>query len=112
MYFWIAEFDGVPSGWNTSNTSSLSTSLRACSTAFGGAVGVVVGDEVDLAAVDAALGIDLVEIGRLRLADGSVGGRRSAVGHDVADLDFGIAGAGIILLLRTRGRGHHRRGNQ
>ena len=36
MYFWIAEFDGVPSGWKTSKTSSLSTSLRACSTAFGG----------------------------------------------------------------------------
>ena len=36
MYFWIAVFGGVPSGLNTSNTSSLSTSLRACSTAFGG----------------------------------------------------------------------------
>ena len=35
-YFWIAEFDGVPSGLNISSTSSLSTSLRACSTAFGG----------------------------------------------------------------------------
>ncbi len=35
-YFWIAEFDGVPSELNTSNTSSLSTSLRTCSTAFGG----------------------------------------------------------------------------
>ena len=35
-YFWIAEFDGVPSGLNSSRTSSLSTSLRACSTAFGG----------------------------------------------------------------------------
>ena len=30
------------------------------------AVGVVIGDEIDLAAVDAALGIDLVEIGCLR----------------------------------------------
>ncbi len=35
-YFWIAVFDGVPSGLNTSSTSSLSTSLRTCSTAFGG----------------------------------------------------------------------------
>ena len=35
-YFWIAVFDGVPSGLKTSSTSSLSTSLRACSTAFGG----------------------------------------------------------------------------
>ena len=36
MYFWIAEFDGVPSELKISRTSSLSTSLRACSTAFGG----------------------------------------------------------------------------
>ena len=35
-YFWIAEFGGVPSGLKTSSTSSLSTSLRACSTVFGG----------------------------------------------------------------------------
>ena len=35
-YFWIAEFDGVPRLWKMSSTSSLSTSLRACSTAFGG----------------------------------------------------------------------------
>jgi len=36
MYFWIAVFDGVPSELKISSTSSLSTSLRACSTAFGG----------------------------------------------------------------------------
>ena len=36
MYFWIAVLDGVPSVWNTSSTSSLSTSLRTCSTALGG----------------------------------------------------------------------------
>jgi hypothetical protein len=36
MYFSIAEFDGVPSDWKISRTSSLSTSLRACSTALGG----------------------------------------------------------------------------
>jgi len=48
-------------------------------------------DQLDLAAVDAAFGVDLVEIGRLRLADDAVGGRRSAVGHDAADLDFGVA---------------------
>ncbi len=35
-YFWIAVFGGVPSELNTSSTSSLSTSLRACSTVFGG----------------------------------------------------------------------------
>ena len=36
MYFWIALFDGVPSGLKIRSTSSDSTSLRACSTAFGG----------------------------------------------------------------------------
>ncbi len=36
MYFMIAEFEGVPSAWKISSTSSLSTSLRACSIAFGG----------------------------------------------------------------------------
>jgi len=30
MYFWIAEFDGVPSELKIRRTSSLSTSLRAC----------------------------------------------------------------------------------
>ena len=35
-YFWIAVLEGVPSVPNSSRTSSLSTSLRACSTAFGG----------------------------------------------------------------------------
>src|SRR5207247_9187817 len=71
MYCWIAELDWVPSGWKIKSTSSLSTSLRACSTAFGG----VIADEVDLAAIDAALDIDLVEIGRLRLADRAIGRR-------------------------------------
>ncbi len=36
MYFWIAELGGVPSGLKMKSTSSLSTSLRACSTVFGG----------------------------------------------------------------------------
>ena len=36
MYFWIAELGGVPSELKMNSTSSLSTSLRACSTVFGG----------------------------------------------------------------------------
>ena len=36
MYLWIAEFGGVPSELKMNSTSSLSTSLRACSTVFGG----------------------------------------------------------------------------
>jgi len=66
---------------------------------LGRAVAVVVGDEIDLAAVDAALGVDLLEVGVLGLADHAIGGRRSAIGHDVADLDFGVGGAGIVFLL-------------
>jgi hypothetical protein len=36
MYFWIAVFDGVPSVWKTSSTSSCSTRRRTISTVFGG----------------------------------------------------------------------------
>ena len=36
MYFWIAVFPGVPSGWKMSSTWSCSTSLRAISTVLGG----------------------------------------------------------------------------
>ena len=35
-YFAVAELPGVPSWPKMNDTSSLSTSLRACSTAFGG----------------------------------------------------------------------------
>src|SRR3546814_17853586 len=60
------------------------------------AVAVVERDEVDLAAVDPAAVVDLVEVGRDRLADLAVGGGRSAVRHGVADLDLGIGGARIV----------------
>ena len=36
MYFWIAALGAVPSEAKIRNTSSLSTSLRACSTVLGG----------------------------------------------------------------------------
>jgi len=35
---------------------------------------------------------------RLRLADHAVSGSRTAIGHDVADLDFGVGGAGVVFL--------------
>jgi hypothetical protein len=72
------------------------------------AVTVVVADEDDLAAVDAAfLAVDLVEIGGDGLADGAVGRGRPAIWVGVADLDLGIADAGTILggLGRERGYG-------
>ena len=61
------------------------------------AVAVVAADEVDLAAVDAALLVDHGEVGGLRLADGAVARSRAAVRHGVADLDLGVAGAGSVL---------------
>ena len=65
-------------------------------------IGVVILDELDLAAVDAALLIDHVEIGGLRLADRGIGRSGTRERHGLADLDLGVRGAGIILLL---GRG-------
>src|SRR3984893_11249949 len=69
------------------------------------AVAVVVGDEIDLAAVDAALGVHLVEVSGDGLADGPVGGGRPAIGADVSDLDLRIARAGVVFFLRERGAG-------
>src|SRR6266403_3846912 len=63
------------------------------------AVAVVIADEIDLAAVDAALGVDLLEVGLLGLADHAVSGGRAAIGHDVADLDFGVGRTGVVFLL-------------
>ena len=61
------------------------------------AVAVVEADEIDLAAVDAALIVDHLEIGGLRPADHAVGGGRSAVGDGLAELDLGVRDAGRIL---------------
>ena len=62
---------------------------------------VIVGDEGDLAAVDAALVVDHLEIGDLRLADHAVGRGRTAIGHGLAELDFGVAGAWSVLAGRV-----------
>ena len=102
MYFWIAELD-----WRAERLEHQQhlVALHQLARLLDGlrrAEGVVIADEIDLAAVDAALGVDLLEIGRLRLADGAIGRRRTAIGHDIADLDLGIAGAGIVFLLGRR----------
>ncbi len=73
---------------------------------------VVIADEGDLAAVDAAVVVDLAEIRRLGLADRAVGRGRPAERHDVADLDFGVAGAGVVCLLRRARRGGAERDGQ
>ena len=69
---------------------------------LGRAEGVVVGDEIDLAAVDPALVVELLEERGLGPPDQRIGRQRTAIGHDVADLDFGIGSAGIVFLF---GRG-------
>ena len=73
------------------------------------AVGVVVGDVVDLAPVDAALVVDLLEVGADGLADGAVGRGRAAVRVGVADLDLGRGDAGRLGQRRRR-QGRHDRG--
>ena len=75
------------------------------------AVGVVIGNEVDLAAVDAAIVVDHPHIGAHRLADDAVGRCRPAIRHDVADLDLGVGDAGVVFLLRDSGHRWLRRGS-
>jgi hypothetical protein len=81
------------------------------------AICVVILDQVDHAAVDAAPVVDHLDIGRLGLADRRIGGGRSAQRHGLSHLDFRIGGTGIIFLLRMSGRhrqgdGDRRRGHQ
>ena len=66
---------------------------------LGRAVAVVVADEGQLAAVDAALIVHHPEIGVDGLADRAVRRRRAAVGVGVADLDLGVGCARVVLLL-------------
>ena len=55
---------------------------------FFGIVAVIIDDHVDLAAVDPALGIDLVEIGRNDLGLDGIGGGRTGYRRGGADADF------------------------
>ena len=62
-------------------------------------VRIVVGDEIDLAAVDATLIVDHPEEGGVGFSDDRVNRGRTAIGHRVADLDLGIGDADVVLLL-------------
>ena len=53
-------------------------------------VAIVDADEIEFAAVHAALLIDHLEVGGLRAAEHAIGGGGPAVGHGLADLDLGI----------------------
>ena len=55
---------------------------------LGRRVRIVEADELDLAAIDAAFGIDLLEIGLLRPADDAEAGCRAAIGQRLPDADF------------------------
>src|SRR5262249_38205261 len=61
---------------------------------LGWAESIVVGNKVDLSSVDAALGVDLVKKSGLRPAYQRVGRQRTAVRHDISDLDLMVGGAG------------------
>src|SRR5690606_31880640 len=60
---------------------------------LGRAVAVIVAYEVDRAAVDAAIVIDLLDVGVDRLGDLRIGRRRPAIGLDVPDLDLRVGDA-------------------
>ena len=66
---------------------------------------VVERQQIELAAVDAALLVDLFEIGREHPAGDAERRRRPAIGHGVADLDLGVADAGTVGFLRGDRRG-------
>ena len=75
---------------------------------LGWRIGVVVGDEGDLPAVDATLVVDLLEVGGDRLADRAVRRGGATVGVGVADLDLGRGDADHRLGAgRDRGHGGH-----
>jgi len=80
---------------------------------LGWTVGVVEADEIDLAAVHAALFVDHREIGGCGNRTGRIGRCRTAIGRRGPDLDFGIGNAGAVMLLcerRCRGKGQRKRG--
>ena len=63
---------------------------------------VVIGDEADLAAVDPAALVDHLEIRRFGFANRAEDLQTAAIGHDVADADFGIGHAGFAHALGDR----------
>ena len=75
--------------------------------AFRRAVGVVHGEEFHLASVDAALFVEHLEIGFADTAEHAVERAGPGVRHGLSELDFGVAGARIVFLLRRpdKGRG-------
>ncbi|MEY9652813.1 hypothetical protein ABIF07_009091 [Bradyrhizobium elkanii] len=74
---------------------------------LGRAIGVVIGDVFDHAAVDAALLVDHLEIAAGRAADRRIDRSRSRIGVDIADDDLGLA---LRLTLGDGGLAEQQRG--
>ena len=68
-------------------------------------IAVVIGNEVDLAPVHAALIVDHLEIGGHRYRNGAGVRERAAIGAGVADLDLAVGDAGAVLLGGSGRRG-------
>src|SRR5215475_5740242 len=67
-------------------------------------VSIVVLNKIDLAPVNSTLLVDHADIGGLNLPYAAVGRSRPAERYCLANLDLGVARAGVILLLCERGR--------
>lgn len=77
--------------------------------AFRRAVGVIHGEKLDLAPVDAALLVQHLEIGFANAPEHAIERAGAGMRHGLPDLDLGVAGAGIVFLLRgpDMGRGQY-----
>jgi hypothetical protein len=64
---------------------------------LGWAIGVIVGDEVDLAPIDAAFRVDLLEIGVLNFSEYAKGRGGSAVRRNIPDLDLRVRDAWTVV---------------
>ena len=67
---------------------------------LGSAVGIIHGEELDLAAVDAALFVQHLEIGFADPAKHAIKRTRAAVRHGLPQLDFSIGRTGVVFFLR------------
>ena len=67
--------------------------------AFRRAIGIVHGEEGDLAPVDTALVVEHLEIGFPNAAQHAIERARAAMRHGLSDLDLGVAGAEVVFLL-------------
>ena len=79
-------------------------------------IGVVIGEQIDLPPVHAALVVDHLAPGDDRFRHRRIGGGGTAIGAGIADLDLGVGDARAVFLLRASGdrgeRQHGRRGGK